>query len=121
MPDLIALIILVISFGGMFFIIVSKWPKLRTAEIIVRGAATHEPLRERLRKKMAGLGPANGFSLEKLLKKALIKTKILFLKGEKWKAELNEAQKHWVFEYETGPSRTDPRGVVFSCLRPRPR
>ena len=83
MPDLIVLIILVISFGGMFFIIVSKWPKLRTAEIIVRGAATHEPLRERLRKKMAGLGPANGFSLEKLLKKALIKTKILFLKGER--------------------------------------
>ncbi|MBU3964140.1 hypothetical protein KJ562_00140 [Patescibacteria group bacterium] len=83
MLNLAALIILVISFGGMFFIIIRKWPKLRTAEIMVSGAATHEPLRERFRKKMAGLGSTNGFSTEKLMKKALIKTKILFLKGER--------------------------------------
>ncbi len=83
MLNLAALIILVISFSGMFFIIIRKWPKLKTAEIIVSGAATHEPLRERLRKKMAGIGQTNSFSTEKLMKKALIKTKILFLKGER--------------------------------------
>jgi hypothetical protein len=83
MFNLIVLIIFIISFCGVVFIIVRKWPKLRTAGIMVSGAATHEPLKERLRKKMAGLGPASGFSAEKIAKKALIKAKILFLKGER--------------------------------------
>ncbi len=37
----------------------------------------------------------------------------LFLKGAKWKEELEEAQKLWSFDYECYSSKTDENGVVL--------
>jgi len=37
----------------------------------------------------------------------------LFLKGAGYRAELTEAQKHWIFSSEAIPSRSDPNGVVL--------
>ncbi|KMW58898.1 rRNA small subunit 7-methylguanosine (m7G) methyltransferase GidB [Candidatus Rhodobacter oscarellae] len=38
----------------------------------------------------------------------------IFHKGEGWKTELEEAQEHWKFSYETSPSMTHPEAVLLS-------
>ena len=82
MPNLPALIILTISFGGMLFMIVRKWPELRAIEILPPGVE-QKPFKQRLRERITGLGPIRNFSTEKFLKRLLVKTKILFMKGER--------------------------------------
>ena len=83
MPNLPALIILVISFGGMVFMLVRKWPELLAIEILPRSAVEKKPLKQRIRENIMGLKPIRDFSTEKFLKKFLVKTKILFMKGER--------------------------------------
>lgn len=82
MPSLSALIIFVISSGGMLFIIIRKWPELRAIEILSLNTE-QKPFKERARERMAGLNPIGNLHTEKLLKKVLVKTKILFMKGER--------------------------------------
>jgi len=82
MPNLPALVILVISFGGMLFMVVRKWPELRAIEILP-ASAEQKSLKERARERMEGLNPISSPHTEKFLKKALVKAKILFMKGER--------------------------------------
>jgi hypothetical protein len=82
MPDLLSLVILVISFGGMLFMIVRKWPELQAIEILPSSAEA-KSFKEKTRERMAGLNPVGNLHTEKLLKKILVKTKILFMKGER--------------------------------------
>jgi hypothetical protein len=82
MPSLSALVILVISFGGMLFMIVRKWPELRAIEILP-SSAEQKSFKERARERMAGLNPIGNLNTERFLKKMLVKTKILFMKGER--------------------------------------
>ena len=37
----------------------------------------------------------------------------VFLKGERWKEELTDAQQRWNFAYEAIPSRTGGSGVIL--------
>ena len=37
----------------------------------------------------------------------------VFLKGERWKEELTDAQQRWSFAYEAIPSRTGGSGVIL--------
>jgi hypothetical protein len=82
MSNLPALIISLISFGAMFFMIAKKWPELRAIEIL-----PHNPLEKsmqgRMRDRIAGLGQNKNIVTEKFLRKLLVKTKILFMKGER--------------------------------------
>ncbi len=82
MPNLPNLIILVISFGGMLFIIVRRWPELRAIEILPFDQP-RKTLKERIRQQAARSSLTKNFSTEKFLKKILVKTKILFMKGER--------------------------------------
>lgn len=41
-------------------------------------------------------------------------TKMIFPKGEKWKDEIEFAQKKWYFKYETFPSETSLEGRILS-------
>lgn len=56
-------------------------------------------------------------SLEKLLPYAKPfcdkKTKLLFLKGEKWQEEIKTAKQKWTFEYQSYPSETSDKGRVL--------
>ncbi|MFC7702658.1 16S rRNA (guanine(527)-N(7))-methyltransferase RsmG [Plastorhodobacter daqingensis] len=38
----------------------------------------------------------------------------VFLKGGSWPSEVEEAQKHWKFEFEAHKSKTDPSGVILT-------
>lgn len=40
-------------------------------------------------------------------------TKCIFLKGEKWESEINEAKKQWSFDYEIHNSKTSELGKVI--------
>ncbi|WP_415184860.1 16S rRNA (guanine(527)-N(7))-methyltransferase RsmG [Phaeovulum sp.] len=37
----------------------------------------------------------------------------VFPKGERWQSEVSDARKHWTFDAETCPSRTEPAAVVL--------
>lgn len=56
-------------------------------------------------------------SLEKLLEYSKPfcsnKTRLLFLKGEKWQEEVREAEKKWRFDFTTKQSQTSDRGCVL--------
>ena len=56
-------------------------------------------------------------SLEKLLSYAKPfcdkKTRLLFLKGEKWQEEIKTAEQKWTFEYQSYPSETSDKGRVL--------
>lgn len=56
-------------------------------------------------------------SLEKLLQYAKPfcskKTKLLFLKGEKWQEEVKTAEQKWQFDYQSYPSETNENGRVL--------
>ena len=56
-------------------------------------------------------------SLEKLLPYAKPfcnkKTRLLFLKGEKWQEEIKTAEQKWAFEYQSYPSDTSDKGRVL--------
>ena len=41
------------------------------------------------------------------------KTRLLFLKGEKWQEEVREAEKKWRFDFTTKQSQTSDRGCVL--------
>jgi len=83
MSNLPALIILVISFGGMIFMIVRKWPELLAIEVLSQGVIEKKSFKQRMREGITGMKPMGDFSTEKFLKKLLMKTKILFMKGER--------------------------------------
>jgi len=83
MPNLPALSILIFSFLGMVFMIVRKWPELQALKLMSQEAAVEKSLRERLQDKMAGIDSVRKFSTEKVLKRILMRTKILLLKGER--------------------------------------
>lgn len=40
-------------------------------------------------------------------------TSCIFLKGQNWKQEVDEAYAEWCFEYETVPSMTSPRSQII--------
>ncbi len=48
-------------------------------------------------------------------------TRLLFLKGEKWKEELLEAQKKWLFDYLSTKSLTSDTGCVLEIKNIRRR
>lgn len=56
-------------------------------------------------------------SLEKLLEYSKPfcsnKTKLLFLKGEKWQEEVKEAEKKWLFKFVAQKSQTSDNGCVL--------
>jgi 16S rRNA (guanine527-N7)-methyltransferase len=56
-------------------------------------------------------------SLEKLLEYSKPfcsnKTRLLFLKGERWQEEVREAEKKWRFDFTTKQSQTSDRGCVL--------
>ncbi len=82
MFNLLFLIILVISFGGMLFIVIKRWPELRAIKIL--SSSVHQKsLNQRVKEKVKGLAPVGSLGVEKLIKKSLIKTKIIFMKGER--------------------------------------
>lgn len=82
MPSLPTLITLIISFGGMLFIMVKKWSALQAIEVLP-SSGQQRPFKQRIKDKMTGLGPMKNSNSEKILKRLLIKTKILFMKGER--------------------------------------
>jgi hypothetical protein len=83
MADLSALIILVLSFGGMVFLIAKRTPQLRALELLPQEDVERKPLKQRIRERVAGLGASKSVTTEKLLRKLLMRTKILLLKGER--------------------------------------
>lgn len=66
----------------MLFVIVRKWPELKTASVAGEEYISR-PFSVRAKEKIRSLNPANGFNSEKFLKKFFIKLKILLLKGER--------------------------------------
>ncbi|MEA3453032.1 MAG: hypothetical protein U9Q96_01690 [Patescibacteria group bacterium] len=82
MPNLPALVTLVISFGGILLFIARKWPELQAMEILPL-SIDRKPFKKRAKERMSGLNPAANLHTEKFLKNVLLKAKVLFKKGEK--------------------------------------
>jgi len=83
MLGLIFLIIFTLSFSGMLFVIIRKWPELKAVSILGNADTDERPFTERAKEKIKNLKPIKDFSSEKLLKKFFIRLKILLSKGEK--------------------------------------
>jgi len=83
MLGLILSIIFALSFLGMLFIILKKWPELKAVSVLGELDIDQRPFTERAKERIKNLKPIRDFSSEKLLKKFFIRLKILLSKGEK--------------------------------------
>ncbi len=82
MLALIFLTIFGLSFLGLLFIIIKKWPELKAVSVLAE-AEEQRPFVQRTRERIKNLKPIRDFSSEKLLKRFFIRLKILLSKGEK--------------------------------------
>jgi len=83
MLGLIFSIIFALSFLGMFFIVLKKWPELKAVSVLGESDIDQKPFAQRAKERIKNLKPIRDFSSEKLLKKFFIRLKILLSKGEK--------------------------------------